>query len=210
MYAVKAPWWLTLLAPRKLVWKMPATAQPTIYITFDDGPHPVATPFALKQLAEYDARATFFCIGKCVAEHPDLFNEVRAAGHSTGNHTYNHLNGWKTRSDAYLDNIREAAALIPGRAFRPPYGRISAAQARGLHRQQPSWTVYMWSVLSGDFDTSLTPEVCLQNVLTNLKPGAIVVFHDSAKAWERLHYALPIVLKHCRARGWEMKGLPVS
>ncbi len=210
MYAVKAPWWLRRIAPSKLVWEMPPAIQPTVYLSFDDGPHPKATPFVLRQLADYRAHATFFCIGKCVAEYPGIFQEIREAGHSIGNHTHNHLNGFKHDADAYLANIREAEALIDSRAFRPPYGRISRAQARRLHSDAKPWKVYMWTVLSGDFDTELTPERCLANVLRHIKPGAIIVFHDSAKAWDRLQYALPLVLDFCRERGWEMDRLPVS
>jgi peptidoglycan/xylan/chitin deacetylase (PgdA/CDA1 family) len=210
VYAVKASWWLTLLAPPNLVWRMPATHRPTVYLSFDDGPHPVATPFVLRQLAAYNAKATFFCIGKCVAEHPDIFKEIQTAGHSIGNHTHNHLNGWKVSKTDYLQNIRQAEALIPGRAFRPPYGRISRAQAKALHRDQNPWTIYMWTILSGDFDKNLTPEDCLRNILDNLAPGAIVVFHDSAKAWDRLRYALPFVLDYCKEKGWDVEGLPMS
>jgi peptidoglycan/xylan/chitin deacetylase (PgdA/CDA1 family) len=189
---------------------MPATSTPTVYLSFDDGPHPVATPFVLSQLEAYDAKATFFCIGKCVAEHPELFHKVQQAGHSIGNHTHNHLNGWKTSTDEYVSNISEAGKLIPGMAFRPPYGRITRAQAARLHGGNDPWKVYMWSILSGDFDEKLSPERCLSNVLDNLTPGAIVVFHDSAKAWERMRYALPFVLDYCKEKGWDMKALPMN
>jgi peptidoglycan-N-acetylglucosamine deacetylase len=210
VYAVKAPWWLQLIAPRNLIWKMPATSKPTVYLSFDDGPHPVATPFVLNQLEAYDAKATFFCIGKCVDEHPQLFQAVQQAGHSVGNHTHNHLNGWKTSADEYVSDISKAGRLIPGTGFRPPYGRITRTQAARLYNEGSPWKIYMWTVLSGDFDTKLSPERCLANVLDNLKPGAIVVFHDSAKAWERMRYALPFVLDYCKAQGWDMKGLPMD
>lgn len=210
MYAVKAPWWFSLIAPRNLVWKMPATQRPAVYLSFDDGPHPVATPFVLKQLADYKAKGTFFCIGKNIKEHPEIFRQLQAGGHSVGNHTYNHLNGWKTPKAAYLENIHKAEAYIPGRAFRPPYGRITKGQAKSLLRESPSWKVYMWTILSGDFDTELSPEACLNNVIRHLEPGAIVVFHDSAKAWDRMRYALPFVLDYCKSKDWDMKGLPMN
>lgn len=199
-----------MLAPRQLIWKMPATQQPTVYLTFDDGPHPVATPFAIRQLAAYDAQATFFCIGKCVAEHPSIFEALQKAGHSIGNHTHNHLNGWKTSTETYSQNILQAGKLIASAAFRPPYGRITRAQAAWLRKGKQPWKVYMWSILSGDFDTKLSPEQCLKNVLDKLRPGAIVVFHDSEKAWERMRYTLPLVLDYCKTKGWAMKGLPMN
>jgi peptidoglycan/xylan/chitin deacetylase (PgdA/CDA1 family) len=135
---------------------------------------------------------------------------VQAAGHSVGNHTHNHLNGWKVSKEDYMENIRKAETLIPGRAFRPPYGRISRGQAKALLRDEHPWKIYMWTILSGDFDTKLSPERCLSNILDNLAPGAIVVFHDSAKAWDRLRYALPFVLDYCKEKGWDMQGLPMS
>lgn len=188
---------------------MPAGDRPTVYLTFDDGPHPLATPFVLKQLEAANARGTFFCIGKCVSEYPEIFDSIIAAGHSVGNHTFNHLNGWKTSSDEYLENIAAANELIHSRAFRPPYGRISRTQAAFLHAGEHPWKIYMWSVLSADFDVSIAPEKCLDNVLSNITPGAIVVFHDSAKAWDRLRYALPFVLDYCNKKGWAMEALPV-
>lgn len=210
MYAVKASWWLRLFAPRNLVWAMPPAAVPTVYLSFDDGPHPIATPFVLEQLARHNAKGTFFCIGKCIEEHAALFRQVQDAGHSIGNHTQNHLNGWKSETKDYLYNIHTAAALIPGRAFRPPYGRISRKQAKALRSESLPWIIYMWTVLSGDFDTNLSPEQCLDNVLSHIKPGAIIVFHDSAKAWDRLQYTLPHVLEYCEAKGWAMSGLPMN
>jgi peptidoglycan/xylan/chitin deacetylase (PgdA/CDA1 family) len=185
---------------------MPTGETPAVYLTFDDGPHPVATPFILQQLAACDARATFFCIGKCIADYPGIFEQTIAAGHSVGNHTYNHLNGWKTSTEEYIDNIAAANEFISNRIFRPPYGRISRKQAALL--QAAGWKVYMWSVLSADFDIAVSPEKCLDNVLSNIAPGAIVVFHDSSKAWDRLRYVLPFVLDYCKEQGWKMCGLP--
>jgi peptidoglycan/xylan/chitin deacetylase (PgdA/CDA1 family) len=210
VYVVKTPWWLPKVSPGGLIWKMPATDAPAVYLSFDDGPHPVATPFVLAQLKAYDAKATFFCIGKCVADYPLIFKQTIDAGHSVGNHTYNHLNGWKTSSEEYIDNIAAANELIHSRAFRPPYGKISRTQAAFLHAGKHPWKVYMWSVLSADFDVDISPEKCLDNVLSNITPGAIVVFHDSAKAWDRLRYALPFVLDYCKEKGWAMNALPVE
>jgi len=197
-----------MLAPAGLVWKMPPERVPTVYLTFDDGPHPEATAFVLDQLQRAAAKGTFFCIGKNVREFPDVFNRIRAEGHSIGNHTFNHVNGWKTGPQAYLENVAQAAALIPSRMFRPPYGRISGKAARKMLQGSDPWTIYMWSILSGDFDRSLSPQKCRDQVLRHLAPGAMVVFHDSAKAWDRLRVALPATIEYCQEKGWALAGLP--
>jgi peptidoglycan/xylan/chitin deacetylase (PgdA/CDA1 family) len=207
-YQVKTPWWLSKLLYRKLVWKMPPGEEPSIYLTFDDGPHPVATPFVLAQLQRFDAKASFFCIGKNVSEHPAIYQGILAAGHAVCNHTNNHYNGWKYSTEAYLDNIREAAEKIDSKGFRPPYGRIRKVQASML--RQAGWKIYMWDVLSGDFDTSITPQKCLENTISNMEPGSIVVFHDSEKAWERMSYTLPRVLEYCKEKNWNFKALPTE
>jgi peptidoglycan/xylan/chitin deacetylase (PgdA/CDA1 family) len=209
-YWVKTPWWVKRFFSKELVWNMPQKGEPTVYITFDDGPHPVATPFALAELKRYDAKATFFCIGKNVSEHQDIYNKMLAAGHTPGNHTQNHLNGWYTETKAYLSNILQASKYVESSCFRPPYGKIKLSQVRVLHRKHPEVKIYMWDVLSGDFDQSLTPEQCAQNVLENIEPGSIVVFHDSEKAWERMSYALPLVLQHCKKRNWKLEALPLN
>ncbi len=208
MYTVKTPWWLPWLAPPGLVWKMPRERVPTVYLTFDDGPHPEATPFVLDQLQAASAKGTFFCIGKCVRDFPDIFQRIRAEGHSIGNHTFNHVNGWKTDPQAYLDEVAAAGRLIPSRMFRPPYGRISGSAARSMLKGSDPWTIYMWSILSGDFDRSLSPQKCRDQVLKHLAPGSIVVFHDSAKAWDRLRVALPATIDYCMKKGWALAGLP--
>lgn len=192
--------------PSKLVWSMPPCEEPCLYLTFDDGPHPKATPFVLEQLAQYRAKATFFCIGKNVVAHPDIYNDIKAGGHSIGNHTHNHLNGWKTKKAAYLSNIKQANRYIDSQLFRPPYGRIKRAQVNSLAAE--GYTVYMWDVLSADFDTTITPGQCLDNVLQNIGPGSIVVFHDSEKAWDRMSFTLPRLLTHCADNGWQLKALP--
>ncbi len=207
-YWVKTPKWLKRVFPRQMVWDMPPNNTPAVYITFDDGPHPTATPYAIQQLEKYNATATFFCIGKNVAAYPDIYKTLLKRGHTTGNHTHNHLNGWKTNNDVYSKNIQAAKQFINSTAFRPPYGRIKISQAKRLSKANPAWTIYMWDVLSGDFDTSLTPEQCLDNVLSNIEPGSIVVFHDSEKAWERMSFALPRVLAFCKQQNWEIKALP--
>lgn len=176
-----------------------------IYLTFDDGPHPQATPFVLDQLAAYGAKATFFCIGKNVAAEPDIYQRIIAEGHTIGNHTQHHLNGWKTDDATYLDDIATAQQYISSNLFRPPYGRIKRSQIKALHQQQNK--IIMWDVLSADFDIGLTGEACLAYVLYHTQPGSIVLFHDSAKAWDRMSVALPKVLEYFSEKGFRFEGI---
>jgi peptidoglycan/xylan/chitin deacetylase (PgdA/CDA1 family) len=181
----------------------------SVYLTFDDGPHPQATPFALKLLKQYNASATFFCIGKNVVAHPEIYNQIINQGHAVGNHTYNHLNGWKSNNEAYLKDIGLAAQHINSNLFRPPYGRITSFQAKNLKAvmkgSEPK--VIMWDVLSGDFDMDITNEQCLSNVILNAVQGSIIVFHDSQKAWLKLEYALPRVLEYFSEKGYSFRSI---
>ena len=207
-YRVKTPWILRDVLYRQLVWKMPVDSAPAVYLTFDDGPHPIATPFVLDELKKYGVQGTFFCIGKNVAEYPAIYNRIMEEGHVAGNHTYNHLNGWKTDTQLYITNVKQAAKYIDSAIFRPPYGRVTYKQIKELHKERRPYTIYMWDVLSGDFDTNLTPQQCLDNVLNHIEPGSIIVFHDSEKAWPRMSYALPHVLEYCKQKNWQVKALP--
>lgn len=205
MYLVKTPRLLKILYS-KLIWSADA-ADRSIYLTFDDGPIPIVTPFVLKILAQYKAKATFFCIGDNVDKHPDVFEQVISAGHAIGNHTYNHLKGWKTDDGEYLKNFMKADEQLRTSLFRPPYGRIKRSQINLLKKAKPGLKIIMWDVLSGDFDTTLSPEKCLQNVLKYVKPGSIIVFHDSLKAFDRLEYVLPRAMKVWGAKGYSFKSL---
>lgn len=198
MYLTKTPWWLRALYP-SLVWRIPAKEK-KIYLSFDDGPHPVATPFVLDQLAAYGAKASFFCIGKNVVAEPAIYQRILDEGHTVGNHTYQHVNGWKTSDEDYLADTMKAAEYIRSDLFRPPYGRIKRSQARQL--QKKGMRIIMWDVLSADFDTDLTSQASLSYVLYHTKPGSIVLFHDSEKAWERMSEALPVVLKYFTNQGF--------
>ena len=205
MYIASTPPWLRSFYP-SLVWKI-NTSEKKLYLTFDDGPHETITPFVLDTLKSFDAKATFFCIGKNVDENQEVYNRIIDEGHSVGNHTQNHLNGWKTSKYYYLKNIAVASQRIQSPLFRPPYGRISKAQIKDLQTFEPTYKIIMWSVLSGDFDENLTNEKCLKNVLKYSKEGSIIVFHDSAKAWERLQYALPKTLEHFSKQGFTFERL---
>lgn len=201
-YFTKTPAFLKSLY-KSCIWNFSPDV-PTVYLTFDDGPHPKATPFVLEQLKKYNAKATFFCIGKNVVEHPEIYQQILLDGHAVGNHTHNHVNGWKTGTETYLTNIKEAAKYIRSNLFRPPYGRISPFQIKQL---KDDYKIIMWDILSADFDTSINGEACLQNVVFKLQPGSIVVFHDSEKAWDRLSYALPRVLEHCARKGLRVEAI---
>ncbi|XZF14101.1 polysaccharide deacetylase family protein [Chitinophagaceae bacterium MMS25-I14] len=205
---VKMPALVKFFFSKELVWRMPADGRPAVYLTFDDGPHPVATPYVLDQLAKYNAKATFFCIGKNVAEYPEIYERILAEGHAVGNHTHNHKNGWKTDTDEYIQNIVQATKYIKSFLFRPPYGRIKRTQVNFLTESKTPWKIIMWDVLSMDYDREVTPEQCLKNVVTHTQPGSIIVFHDSEKAWDRMSYTLPRVLQFCKEKGWEC--LPIS
>ena len=209
-YLVKTPWWLKKIYTG-LVWQMPRAAgdsratERVLYLSFDDGPHPEITPFVLDELKKYDARATFFCIGKNVKEYPQIYRRVLMEGHRVGNHTHNHLNGWKVSDQKYLKNIREAARLIDSDLFRPPYGRIGLLQSKLLRGSPFYYRIVMWEVLSGDFDAALDAAACARNVVRNARPGSIVVFHDSEKAFDRLKGALPQVLEYFAKEGYRFE-----
>ena len=208
-YFIKTPWWIKKIFS-SYIWHIPVENK-TVYLTFDDGPHPVATPFVLQQLKEYNAAATFFCIGKNVVNHPDIYHQIIAGGHAVGNHTHNHLNGWKTATDAYIENISEAAKHIDTHLFRPPYGRIKRSQAKQIAKalQRSNAQIIMWDVLSADFDTTITPQQCVNNVLKHVTGGSVVVFHDSEKAFKNLAYALPVVLQELKKQGYIFKRIEV-
>ena len=205
MYLVKTPWLLKKLYPN-LIWDNKPAPQ-CIYLTFDDGPIPIVTPFVLNILKEHNARATFFCIGDNVNKHPAIFEQVKAAGHTIGNHTYNHLKGWVTNDKTYLDNFLQADNILGTPLFRPPYGRIKRRQIKLLKNARPGLKIIMWDVLSGDFDMALSPEDCLNNVIKHTGAGSIVLFHDSLKAFDRLKHALPRALEHWSKQGYVFKPL---
>ena len=202
------PSWLKkIYYSSSLIWRMPPNDEKILYLTFDDGPHPVVTPFVLDELRKYGARGTFFCIGKNVKAHPETYRRVLLDGHRVGNHTYDHLNGWSTEDSIYIENIRAAAELIDSDLFRPPYGRIGGFQTRLLRDSPRHYKIIMWDVLSADFDRGLSGERCARNVIRYGRPGSIVVFHDSEKAFDRLRHALPAVLEHFSGLGYRFESI---
>jgi peptidoglycan/xylan/chitin deacetylase (PgdA/CDA1 family) len=201
----KSPFWLRMIFPNYLWRKPKIKGKPSLYLSFDDGPIPELTPWVLDQLAKHKARATFFCIGDNVRKHPQVFKRLTAEGHSIGNHSFNHLNGWKNDVPTYVDNVLKCEPYFKTTLFRPPYGRIKKAQAEKLSRA--NYKIIMWDVLAGDWSVNLSAENCLKACLRHSKDGSIIVFHDSLKAQEKLRYVLPKMLDHFTKRGFQFKSL---
>jgi len=203
-YLISIPWWLKRLHNKGLIWSR-STKHKRIYLSFDDGPHPIITNFVLDTLKENGIKATFFCIGDNVLKYPETFERIVKEQHSIGNHTHNHLNGWKTDNIQYYKNILQAAKHIPSKLFRPPYGKIKPTQANYLLKR--GWRIIMWNSLSADFDSSIDGVTCFNNVKSTMKNGSIVVFHDSEKAFDRLKIALPLLIEYCREQHYEIRAL---
>lgn len=204
MFLHYSPFWLKAFFPR-YVWHIP-TIEKKIFLTFDDGPIPEVTEYVLSKLNEFGAKATFFCIGDNVRKHPEIFQMLLKSGQSIGNHTYNHLNGWKTNDEIYIENIArcDEQLNIQTNLFRPPYGRMKRSQARFFPANRQ---IIMWDVLSGDFSPEITPEVCLRKTIKYTKPGSVILFHDSLKAQKNMIYTLPLFLEHFSRQGYSFEAL---
>lgn len=199
MYAVRPPWIYRILSPRYLLCRV-VTSEKIAYLTFDDGPVPEVTTWVLDLLREKGVRASFFCVGDNVRKHPEVYGRILSEGHVAGNHTYNHLNGWKASPGAYYNNVMRCMDYVDTKLFRPPHGRFSPAQYFILRND---FRFVLWSVLTMDYHQGVSPEQCLHNANSNLEPGAIVVFHDSIKAKEKLEYALPRFIEHALTTGYK-------
>lgn len=198
------------------IWDI-STSQKELYLTFDDGPTPEVTNWVLNSLREFNAKATFFCIGDNVNKCPELFNKVLEEGHSVGNHTQNHIKGWKTKTKIYLENVLRAEEVISLQSsvfsnqsqiinlFRPPYGQIKPKQGKKI--MALGYKIVMWDVLSFDWDNSISKEDCFNNVVSKCKNGSIIVFHDSIKASNNMKFALPKVLEHFTEKGFSFKAI---
>ena len=181
-----------------MLWKV--DTKESIYLTFDDGPTPRITEQILDILDNYDAKATFFCLGNNAELYPDLVEEILRRGHAIGNHSYNHTRGWLTTTDNYMASAYKAGQFLPyTRLFRPPYGRIAVREVRRMRSQ--GWRVVMWNNISEDYDLRISPQRGAQKVTRHIHPGNIIVFHDSVKASKNMLYALPKVLEAIRKRG---------
>ena len=186
------------------LWKID-TSQKVIYLTFDDGPHPIITPWIIDLMKHYGAKGTFFLIGDNVSKHPELFQMYKSNGHQVGNHTHTHVKGWRSRRKNYLKEIAQCAEFVKSSFFRPPYGQINLRSIREIKKQ---YKVVMWDVLSWDFDNETSSEICLSNVIKSTKEGSIVVFHENEKSIKNIMYVLPKVLEHFTNLGFQFKAIP--
>lgn len=202
MYIIKTPKLIRKLFPNYL-WNK-SRKKPYVYFTFDDGPIPEVTPWVLDTLKAYDMQGTFFCVGDNVRKHSNIYNRLVTEGHSVGNHSYSHKSGWSSDVENYLDDVELCGSFVQSDLYRPPYGRLKPQQAEAIRHQ---YQIVMWDVLSGDFDQNITSEQCYQNVIQNLKPGSIVVFHDNIKSFETLKEVLPRVMEYCQSQGLSSKAI---
>jgi len=202
---VKIPSLVKKLFPN-YVWDLP-TENKNLFLTFDDGPTPEITDWVLEVLKKYNAKATFFCVGQNAEKHPDILNRITNEGHTLGNHTHNHIKGWKHKTKEYLKNVDEASKQITSTLFRPPYGQITPKQGEKLIKL--GYKIVMWNVLSFDWEKTVTKETCFDNVISNATKGSIIVFHDSVKASKNMQHALPKVLEHFSEKGYFFKAIEV-
>ncbi len=189
---------------KNMIWKIDCEGK-QLFLTFDDGPEPEMTPWVLDILDDYGAKATFFCVGDNVRKHPEIFNLIRKKGHHVGNHTYSHLNGFRTGIRRYILDVFKAKKYIPSNLFRPPYGRIRQLAKRILSTR---FKIVLWDVLSMDYDNNILPRQVVRNIIANAGPGSILVFHDNLKADINLKYALPRLLDYYSKKGYEFLPLP--
>lgn len=201
-YPIKSPFWLRWLYPQ-LTWHR-SREHRFLYLTFDDGPIPDVTPEVLNILKSYGVKATFFCVGDNVKKHPEIFQRIIDEGHQIGNHTFNHLKGWKTSKNDYLKNIELCNEFTKSNLFRPPYGRGTRSQYSELKN---NYEIIMWDVMSGDFDLKLSPQQCLKNVIKHTENGSIIVFHDNIKAVPRVTYTLPLAIQYWLEKGYKFQTL---
>lgn len=197
---------LVKLLFQSYVWDI-KTKDKTLFLTFDDGPTPNVTEWVLDKLLEYNAKATFFCIGKNVQEHPEIYKRIISEGHSVGNHTQNHIKGWNTSVNAYLNNIKKASHFIDSKLFRPPYGEITIPKAKALKKL--GYKIIMWDVVAIDWDHKISIKKVASNVLKNANSGSIIVFHDSLKAEKNMKHALLETLIKFSEKGFEFRNITI-
>jgi len=206
MYFTKVPKWIRGVYPSNILWSGNPTK--TLYLTFDDGPHPYLTDWILAELAKYDAKATFFCLGTQLLTYPEIADNIIRHQHTIANHSYTHCSGWSTSTSSYIDDVEKCQALFPSahpKLFRPPYGRITRRQSQKLI--QLGYQIVLWDVMSGDFDAKRPPSICYQKTIQAIEKGSIIVFHDNNKSEKNLRYTLPRVLTYYHERGWSFECL---
>ena len=173
-----------------------------VYLTFDDGPIPESTPYIIDTLKTYRIKATFFCVGENAKKHSELYKYITDEGHFVGNHTFNHIKGWKTSLDKYVNNVSQCAEYISSNLFRPPYGKITPGQYNELKNQ---YKLIFWDVLLPDYDVTISAEKCMDILKRKVRPGSILVFHDNLKAKNKLTTLLPGALDFLLQQGYEIQ-----
>ncbi len=203
MYVVNPPNLVKRVLNENLIWEIP-TKKKEVYLTFDDGPTKELTGWILNTLNQFNAKATFFCVGNNVRTYPEIYQDIIQNGHSIGNHTFDHLNGWKVRTKEYLRNVIKCSDYVDTFLFRPPYAKIKPLQIEGLKNR---FSIVLWSVMSYDYDQKISVDKCLDNVVNHSKRGSIIVFHDNVKAKENLMYTLPRFLEHLSKKRYSFRAL---
>ena len=202
-WSVQPPKWVRLFF-KDALWRVDEDEK-TVFLTFDDGPVPEVTPWVCDELKKRDIKATLFCVGENVVKHPEIYQMVIEGGHKTGNHSFNHLPAWRCSGEAYFKNIELGMEQIDSTLFRPPHGQLYPWQMSRLKRLFSK--VVMWDVLSKDYDNSLSASEVFENVKRHVRPGSIIVFHDSVKAWPRLKEALPATIDYLIKEGYSFRLL---
>ena len=205
MYWVKTPKYIKAIFP-SCIWEVKGNER-VLYLTFDDGPDENISSDVLDLLDEYQAKATFFCVGEKVVQNPELYQQLIDNGHSFGNHAYNHSNGFLTSTSDYLANVERAAQYIKSPLFRPPYGKMKRAQFRALNKK---YRIIMWDVMPGDFDPGVSRDKVLQRAIKHSKPGSILVFHDNAKFADKMMFALRGTLDFFSREGYRFQAIPMT
>lgn len=200
MFIEQVPAFVRNIFPEAL-WRM-NSAEKAVYLTFDDGPIPVITPWVVDLLGKYNIKATFFMVGDNVRKHPQEYMQVVKAGHRVGNHTFNHLKGLFTDTREYLENVKKADALIHSNLFRPPHGMLRRSQYKELCKR---YKFIMWDLVTRDYSRRLNGEEVLGNVKKLVRPGSIITFHDSLRSEANLKYALPRSIDWLLEEGYSFK-----
>jgi peptidoglycan-N-acetylglucosamine deacetylase len=201
----KVPAFIQKIPWQKHLWNVPSNGDKSLYLTFDDGPTEGVTEKVLDILDDFNAKATFFCLGRNAEHFPELINSIRKKGHRIGNHSYSHIKGYRTNIKKYVEDVKHADNILKSTLFRPPYGRIRYQQAKGLKKKH---TIVMWEILSFDYNPGISPGTCYHNVVDHVQPGSVIVFHDSLKAAHNVLSCLPSVLSELSNRQYQFKAIP--